>query len=282
MNKSAGDRAQPSEVGPRFGGVQRKKDSDNPLAPFRVGSVPYLNAVPLICGLEHAIEFIPPAQLAEKLRRGELDAALVSITEVLFHEGYDVLDGIAVASLGEVFSVFLAHHVPLEQVREVHCDPASLTSVNLLRLLLAERGLKPEFIPLSDYAKAAQQDAVLLIGNPAIDFRRAAHPHKIWDLGAAWYELTRLPFVYAVWALRRGGENQRLRRQLCEARDLGLDTLNHLITSRPEYDLDFRRDYLGWHIHYHLGVDEKRGIAKFIELLSRHQALPVTEPRFVA
>jgi len=122
----------------------------------------------------------------------------------------------------------------------------------------------------------------LLIGNPAIDFRRAAHPHKIWDLGAAWYELTRLPFVYAVWALRCDGENQRLRRQLCEARDLGLDTLNHLITSRPEYDLDFRRDYLGWHIHYHLGVDEKRGIAKFIELLSRHQALPVTEPRFVA
>ena len=62
---------------------QREIDLDQSLAPFRVGSVRYLNAVPLTRGLESQIEFIPPAQLAEKLRRGDLDAALVSITEVL-------------------------------------------------------------------------------------------------------------------------------------------------------------------------------------------------------
>ena len=262
--------------------MQRESELENSLAPFRVGSVPYLNAVPLTRGLERQIEFIPPAQLAEKLRRGDLDAALVSITEVLFHDGYDVLDGIAVASLGEVFSVFLAHRVPLEQVTEVFCDTASLTSVNLLRVLLAERGLKPEFKPLPAYAEAGQHDAVLLIGNPAIEFRRTAHSHEIWDLGTAWYELTRLPFVYAIWALRRSKDNERLRRQLREARDFGLDTLDYLISSRPEFDLDFRRDYLGWHIHYHLGADEKRGIARFVELLRKHLPDPVFPPRFVA
>ena len=47
------------------------------------------------------------------LRRDELDAALVSVTEVLLTERYDILDGIAVASLGEVQSVFLAHRQPL-------------------------------------------------------------------------------------------------------------------------------------------------------------------------
>jgi len=280
--ESADELAHRFEREQRSANVQRESELENSLAPFRVGSVPYLNAVPLTRGLEREIEFIPPAQLAEKLRRGDLDAALVSVTEVLFHDGYDVLDGIAVASLGEVFSVFLAHRVPLEQVREVFCDPASLTSVNLLRVLLAGRGLKPEFKPLPDYAQAAQHDAVLLIGNPAIEFRRASHPHEIWDLGAAWYELTRLPFVFAVWALRRGVANERLRRQLRAARDFGLDTLDHVISSRPEYDLDFRRDYLGWHIHYHLGADEKRGIAKFIELLRQHQTAPVFPPRFVA
>jgi len=244
--------------------------------------VPYLNAVPLTRGLESQIEFIPPAQLAEKLRRGDLDAALVSITEVLFHDGYDVLDGIAVASLGEVFSVFLAHRIPLEQVTEVFCDTASLTSVNLLRVLLAERGLKPEFKPLPSYAEAGQHDAVLLIGNPAIEFRRAAHSHEILDLGTAWYDLTKLPFVYAIWALRRGKDNERLRRQLREARDFGLDTLDYIISSRSDYDLNFRRDYLGWHIHYHLGADEKRGIARFVELLRKHLPAPVFPPRFVA
>ena len=262
--------------------MQRENDLENSLAPFRVGSVPYLNAVPLTRGLESQIEFIPPAQLAEKLRRGDLDAALVSITEVLFHDGYDVLDGIAVASLGEVFSVFLAHRVPLEQVTEVFCDTASLTSVNLLRVLLAERGLKPEFKPLPSYAEAGQHDAVLLIGNPAIEFRRAPHTHEIWDLGAAWFELTQLPFVYAVWALRRRTDNERLRRLLRDAKTFGMDTLDYLISSRTDYDLNFRRDYLGWHIHYHLGTDEKRGIAKFIELLRKHSSAPVFPPRFVA
>ena len=262
--------------------MQRENDLENSLAPFRVGSVPYLNAVPLTRGLESQIEFIPPAQLAEKLRRGDLDAALVSITEVLFHDGYDVLDGIAVASLGEVFSVFLAHRVPLEQVTEVFCDTASLTSVNLLRVLLSERGLKPEFKPLPSYAEAGQHDAVLLIGNPAIEFRRAPHTHEIWDLGAAWFELTQLPFVYAVWALRSRTDNERLRRLLRDAKTFGMDTLDYLISSRTDYDLDFRRDYLGWHIHYHLGTDEKRGIAKFVELLRKHSSAPVFPPRFVA
>lgn len=280
--ESADALAQRVEREQRSANVQRESELENSLAPFRVGSVPYLNAVPLTRGLEHQIEFIPPAQLAEKLRRGDLDAALVSISEVLVHDGYDVLDGIAVASLGEVFSVFLAHQIPLDQVTEVFCDTASLTSVNLLRVLLAERGLKPEFKPLPSYAGAGQHDAVLLIGNPAIEFRRASPKHEIWDLGTAWFELTKLPFVYAIWALRRDEANERLRRQLREARDFGLDTLDYIISSRSDYDLNFRRDYLGWHIHYHLGADEKRGIARFVELLRQHLPAPVFPPRFVA
>jgi len=101
-------------------------------------------------------------------------------------------------------------------------------------------------------------------------------------LGAAWYEMTKLPFVFAVWALRRGVENAELRRRLQEARDFGLDTLDHIIRSRTEYTEDFRKDYLGWHIHYHLGADEKRGMAKFMELLRKHGFGPVYEPNFVA
>jgi len=76
-------------------------------------------------------------------------------------------------------------------------------------------------------------------------------------------------------------ENDRLRRHLREAKSFGLDTLDSIISSRSEYDYDFRKDYLGWHIHYHLGTDEKRGLAKFIELLRKHGLGPVHEPRFV-
>lgn len=252
------------------------------LRPFRVGSVRALNTVPLTRGLEEQILYAPPARLAELLRRDELDAALVSIVEPLLHDRYDILDGVAVASLGEVRSVFLAHRRPLEEARVVYCDPGSLTSVALLRVLLAERGLHPEFRPLEDYAAAPDKDHVLLIGDAALDFAFSRTGHKIFDLGSAWFELTQLPFVFAAWALRRGGDNAPLRRQLREARDFGLDTLDQIIASRTEYTEDFRKDYLGWHIHYHLGSDEKRGLARFMELLRKHGFGPLYEPRFVS
>src|SRR5688572_21689319 len=89
--------------------LQREDFLSNGAKKFRVGSVPYLNAVPLTRGLEEQIQFLPPSTLAQKLRGGELDAGLVSVTEVLFNNLYDILDGISVSSLGEVKSVFLAH-----------------------------------------------------------------------------------------------------------------------------------------------------------------------------
>lgn len=263
---------------------EREFGLDSSLGKFRVGSVRALNAVPLTRGLESEVIYDIPAKLAQMLQRDELDAALVSVVEALFHDRYDILDGIAVASLGEVKSVFLAHRKPLAEAKEIFCDPASLTSVTLLKVLLAERGLKPEFKPLEHYAVAPEKDFVLLIGDPALDFyfaNQSQPTHEIFDLGAAWTELTGLPFVYAVWALRREVHTPELRRQLREAREFGLDTLDHIISSRTEYTLEFRKDYLGWHIHYHLAADEKRGIAKFVELLRKHGFAPVYDPKFV-
>jgi len=260
--------------------LQRESALEDSLHPFRVGSVPYLNAAPLTRGLEDQIVFMPPSSLAEKLRRDELDAALVSVTEVLLTDRYDILDGIAVASLGEVQSVFLAHQEPLKDMREVYCDPASLAGLHLLKVLLAEHGLKPALAPLSNRAEAPGLRNVFMIGDPAIEFLRGSHPHAIWDLGAAWYEMTSLPFVYAVWALRRI-PNEALRRRLREAKSFGLDTLDYIISSRAEFDYAFRKDYLEWHIHYHLGAEERRGMARFIELLRKHRLGPVYEPRFL-
>jgi chorismate dehydratase len=265
----------------RAADLQRESGLEGSLGQFRVGSVPYLNAVPLTRGLEEQIIFVPPSKLAEMLRNKELDAALVSVTEVLFNDRYDILDGIAVASLGEVKSVFLAHRGPINEVREIHCDTASLTSVNLLRVLLAEQGLNPEFKPLQTYEFSELPDYVLLIGDPALIFSRTQQGYNIWDLGAAWYELTGLPFVYAVWALPRDIDTAPLRRQLREAKDFGLDTLDYIINSRTEFDREFRKDYLSWHIHYHLGGDEKRGLLRFADLLRKHSGREVFSPRFI-
>lgn len=279
-SRSADDLAARAQREQLAANQQREVLLGQSLHPFRVGSVKYLNAVPLTRGLEDEVTFATPSQLAGMLDRDELDAAMVSVTEVLLRDRYDVVDGIAIASLGEVKSVLLAHRGPLEQAREIYCDPASLTSVNLLRVLLAERGIKAELRPLASYEQLP--DYALLIGDRALDLVYSPGAHSIFDLGAAFNELTGLPFVYAVWAVRRGLRDVgRLAQLLREARKFGLDTLDSIVRERTEYDYDFRKDYLGWHIHYHLGADEKRGIAKFMELLSKHNIGQVYSPRFV-
>jgi len=249
--------------------------------PPRLGSVHYLNAAPLTFGIEDQMVFATPARLAELLRRDELDAALVSITEVLLNDRYDILDGVAIAARGEVYSVLLAHKKPLAKVREVFCDTASLTSVNLLKVLLAERGLRPEFRPLESYAAAAQKDFVLLIGDPAIDFQRAPHTHQIFDLGTEWLTLTGLPFVFAVWALRRGVDQVANARKLRAAKANGLRDLDQIIRERPEHDEAFRRTYFERHIRYDLNGEEKQAVARFCELLVKHQLGPVFPPYYI-
>ncbi len=262
--------------------------NSSPAQRHRIGSPDSLNTVPLTRGIEPAVVFAPPAQLAKMLARDELDAALVSITAVLFSDRYDVLDGIAISSRGAVKSVLLAYRRPLEELREVRCDPASLTSVNLVKVLLGERGLKPRFRPLRDYADALNHDAVLLIGDAALDFLfergvagASRRRYTIWDLGAAWWELTGLPFVYAAWALRRGAGTLRLRELLGEAKARGVSSLEAIACERSDYGYEFRREYLGGHIRYDLGADEKRGLKKFAELLRQHGLGLACEPRYV-
>jgi len=261
--------------------VQEEDALRNSLAGFRVGSVPYLNAVPLTYGLEEQIRFAPPSQLAKDLQADRLDAALVSVTEVLLNDRYDVLDGIAVASLGEVKSVLLAHRQPLDQMQVVYCDTASLTSRYLLEILLAEKGIKPRFEPLPEDPNAFP-DYFLLIGDQALEFTVRNPDFPVWDLGSAWYEWTGLPFVYAVWALRRDTETAKLRPALRQAKSFGLEILDHIIrTTRQDLPLALRQDYLGWHIHFHIGSDERRALDRFRGLMDQHGLGPTYPPRFV-
>lgn len=262
-------------------GVQYSHESSEGAGGWRIGSVPYLNAVPLTHALGPDVLLLPPSRLAEALHAGHLDAALVSVTEPLQHPGYAIVDGVGILSRGPVASVLLAHRGPLETLTCIRVDPASCTSVALLRMLLAARGLRPEFLPLSDYASAGMHEAVLLIGNPALEFRRSGAPHRLWDLGAAWQEWTGLPFVYAVWAIRESAASVGLPARLRAAAAAGCSAIPELVASRPEFDRPLREAYLGGHIRYDLGGPEKAGLERFAELLSQSTGRPCLPPRYV-
>jgi chorismate dehydratase len=116
------------------------------LKSLRIGCVKYLNARPLIHGWEGDVHFDHPSALCRRLATGELDVALVSSFEFLRNPIYRIVDELSISSNGPVYSVIVAHRGEMTEVEEIELDPASETSVNLLRCLLAELKLKPRLI----------------------------------------------------------------------------------------------------------------------------------------
>ena len=253
----------------------------------RIGCVPYLNAKPLIYGLENEVVLEHPARLAQRLAARELDAALVPVVEVLRRPGYAIVDDISIACCGPVYSVILAHRVPLQSLREIVVDTSSNTSALLLKVLLQKRfGLKPRYIQESLADKHSNAEAQMLIGDQAIRFRQAvasvsgvrplqeAGPGsaglqwQILDLGQAWSDWAHMPFVFAVWAVHADyPEMSALARKLSAARTAGCAHIEDIIVREQGGDADFRRRYFGQNVCFNLGPREKEAMRLFWQLL---------------
>jgi chorismate dehydratase len=229
---------------------------------IRVGSVPYLNAKPLTHFIASDVTKLDPNQLAAELRAGNLDAALVPLMEVLESPAnmYRVIDGLAIGSERSVFSVYLNYSVPLAKIKTVALDPASKTSVELIRLVLQKfHRLKPRYVSPGEPA-----DAQLLIGDPAIAHRQAHPEQNYLDLATAWREHTGLPFVFAVWAVSLPYWRARsVAGQLRAAGKLGL-SWRDAIARTP-----FERQYLTEHLCYDLGPRQKKAISLFGDMLAQ-------------
>lgn len=173
---------------------------------IRIGCVPYLNAKPLIEGLDDVL-LLPPADLVGRLVSGSLDVALLPAIEVL-RRGLAHVPGIAIASPGKTDSVRLHHAVPVREIRRVALDRNSRTSNMLTRILLEQRyGLAPTYV-VRDPSKGLSfkaVDAVVTIGDTS--FRPGKTPFL--DLGSEWRAFTGKPFVYALWAHRPGHPKAR-------------------------------------------------------------------------
>lgn len=245
--------------------------------PVRIGCVKYLNARPLIHGWGGAVRFDHPSILCRELAAGQLDVALVSSFEYLRHPIYAVVDQLAIASHGPVYSVILAHVGPLERLREVALDPASETSVSLLRCLLGRCALAPAFVAGGDLSPTRGR---LLIGDQAIRFREEADDEvQVLDLGAAWREATGLPFVYALWLMH---PNYFAKKPIADSlRALAranLENLEDLIADEPESTRAFCEFYFRQCLRFSLGEDEKRGFQTFAESCAREKLLPSLPP----
>ena len=246
---------------------------------IRLGAVAYLNARPLVHGLEKrpdlfSIRFDSPSRCAVLLHENAIDIGMIPVIEYCRGPEYRVVPGMAIVSAGTVASVALFTTKPVGQVRTIAADTSSRTSNALLRILCAERfSIRPEFRPMSpdpDVMLAAC-DAALVIGDPALYLNpREKGVDKI-DLGEAWTDMTGLPFVWAFWAGRPGVLSEEAVAALASARDAGVAASDEIAREYcgPERSA-LGQAYLRENIQYVLGEREIAAVGEYYELAARH------------
>jgi len=253
----------------------------------RLGAVDYLNARPLVYGLElkshlFSLRFDVPSKCAALLHEGSIDVGMIPSIEYLRGRDYRIVPGLGIISDGPVASVALFTTRPLDAVRSIAADTSSRTSYALLKILCVERfGIDPDFqlMPPDPEAMLHRCDAALLIGDPALflDHERLG-ANKI-DLGDEWKALTHLPFVWAFWAGRRDALLPEAVQALISARDRGMMASDEIAATYCGPERAQRgRAYLRENIQYMLGSREQAGLIKYYELAEQHGVVNAVVP----
>jgi chorismate dehydratase len=262
-------------VGDVTTGVERRRT-------LRVGSVSFLNAKPLIYGLEDAedveLSLAVPSGLLAGLRRGEFDVALLPVIDYQRMDGLRVVPSGGIGCFGETLTVRIFSKRPVEEIRTLACDTDSHTSVALARVIFAERyGTRPEFV---DWTREEAQpcDARLLIGDKVVCEEPAGFEHQV-DLGSAWRALTGLPFVFAVWTARGGVDLRDLPERLERAKRAGLANVEEIVRRHAVgrgWPAGLALQYLSVYLKFDVGERELEAISLFHQLAARHGVIEGT------
>ncbi len=182
---------------------------------LNIGHIEYANCTPIFSALAANFDcsgyrFLGgvPSRLNAMLREGALDLSPSSSFEYAeAHDQYCLFPELSISSLGQVKSVLLFSRVPIEELDgcRIGLSAESDTSVNLLKVLLAKKhGFSNSYerTSLSLPEVLERFPAALLIGDAALKGVDAGI-YRSYDLGELWREFTGLPFVFALWIVRR-------------------------------------------------------------------------------
>ncbi len=242
---------------------------------------PYSNSAPLVEKLEEVDPRVRvmndhPANLVGDLLEGRADVALIPVVHLFNHPELKMIDGLGVAADGPVKSVLLKCNVPVDQIKTVARDPASATSNALAKVLFPKVEMVDGRRDACGTAgciaggSPALADATVVIGDRALCSAPAVAGDI--DLSEAWKEMTGLPFVFAVWAVRKDfpeiGTVGEIAHKAYGAGFRALETIAARYAGELGKPLSFWRDYLGCTIHYELNEQDLAGLARFRELVS--------------
>jgi chorismate dehydratase len=240
-----------------------------------VGAVSYLNTKPLIYGFEQGemkedvhLVLDYPANLSQRINKGELDVALLPIAAIADLERPYIFSNYCIGANGAVASVCLFSEVPLEQVETIYLDYQSRTSVALLKVLVKNHWKKDvKFIQADEgyIAKIKGTTAGLIIGDRA--FEQLKNFKHIYDLAAEWKEYTNLPFVFAAWVANKNLP-EKFVTNFNHACAIGFEHLHEIIAAQkyPHYDL---KTYYTQNISYQLNAEKHKAIELFKQYISK-------------
>lgn len=254
--------------------------------PLRVSNLNLINSSPYrsIRALEGiAYEEVSPYAAARRLFEDETDVALISLVEFLNHGSLDLLP-FGIAAEDRVDSVRLLSKSPIEDIRTIFFDQSSVSSVTLLRVLIHDRENHVRYFrrDLTQPFTVKPREGVLVIGDRGLaDFPGFTHQY---DLAKLWFERFNLPFVFAVWAFKKGRLSRNQLNQLTKALELGVT--HRLAFAREAAEekklrVDHVEDYVGRTIKYQFDERFKLGANEFITLGKKLNLFPETATLFV-
>ena len=259
-----------------------------------VGHIAYTNCAPFFhhlraAGFSGDIVSGVPAQLNQLLAAGKIDVSPSSSFEYGRNwREYLLLPGLSISTRGPVGSVLLFSPQPLTGLEgaQIALTGESASSVHLLKILLHE------FVGLQqvDYAVpegqveeiVAQGGNALLIGDRALKMAKSYAGGIIYDLGDLWYRYTGLPFVFALWILRREAAREKtsqvhdLVAQLQISQQRAFNDLLGLARSVPERSWMTEAGLMTYWKTMSYGLDQEhiRGLELFFRLCRKQNLLP--------
>lgn len=220
-----------------------------------------------------------PVHCAEALRDRRADVGLIPCAE-LDRIGLDFLPDLGIACEGPVRSILLISRRPVREIRTLAVDSSSRTSVALSRILLAEcYGLRPAIRPYTPFLDEMliDNDAALIIGDPALHIDPPTLPYQTLDLGAEWVRWSGLPMVFAVWAGRREFLTPDVAAAFRGSHEWGRthveEMVEHAAADRG-FGKELARAYFTLHIAYPLSAKHLEGLALFRKLVGQLEPLP--------
>ena len=117
-------------------------------------------------------------------------------------------------------------------------------------------------------------DAKVLIGDNALLSKKS---NNDIDLSLAWKQMTGLPFIFAVWAVRSDCKNiDEIEKIVINAAHEGINSISLIaerFSNQQGNSISFWEDYLNNNIHFQLSDDDIKGMNLFKEMLNINQVL---------